>query len=193
MYVGQEKYRQNYLFVYTGYMGLFSFLRKSDTAAHSQLSVAVDAPQAVYPSQGVVSVSVAISSGNEAARVTSVYVQLIEKYDRHTEDFQQTADNFHEVKAEAQETNVLSIAPRTTELIHFQLDITGLRHQSSDVVQDNLAGKQPVTKILHTGPEVANVLRLGDNKENVHYILKTIVEANGASVSPPTQRITIQS
>lgn len=173
-------------------MGLFSIFKNSNTPISTQLNISIDAPASINLNQEVISAGATITAGTEAARISSVYMQLIEQYDRHTEDYQQTADNFHEVKAEAQESESFLLKPHESHTIYLQLEISGLRQKNDEVIQDNSAKNQSVTKILHTGPVVANVLRLGDNKENVHYIIKTTVEANGKLVSPPVTRISLQ-
>lgn len=178
--------------VYTDDMSLFSKFRKNGTPASGQILVTIDSPTQVHPSQGIIPITVTLTASSEPARITTIYAQLVEKYNRHREDFQQVADDFHEVKAEAQESVQFSLEPRESRSVDLQLNISNLRNQSADTVQDNRPEQESIAKILHTGPVISNVLRLGDNKENVHYILKVAVEANGTLISPPSQRITIQ-
>lgn len=177
---------------YTICMGLFSFLKKSDSSAPASLRIEVDTPESVHASQGVVPVGVTIANGSEPSSISFVHAALYERYDRHTEDFQQRADTFHEVVAEAEHSEAFQLEPTESRTINLQLSASFSSRDDTDVVQENIITDQPVTKLLRTGPVVSNVLQLGNNKENLRYVLKITVEANGKLVSPPTNLVSVR-
>lgn len=182
----------NTLVLYTIDMGIFSNFKHKETGNAGGLKVAVTAPDVVSSREELLTVGVTLTAGSEQLNIAQVALELTEHYDRHTEDYQATADKFHEVKATLQHVEKFSLKPDESKTIELKLRITPTVFTTDNIVQDNTTNNGSITRILRTGPVISNVLRLGDNKENIHYNLTTTVEANGKLVSPPALRILIK-
>lgn len=173
-------------------MGLFSKFKHRQPGDAGGLKVAVNTLEVISSREEILPVEVTLTADSQPLEVAQIALELIERYDRHTEDYQAVADNFHEIKSNLQHTEKFTLSPSESRTVKLELRIKPTVFTADNVIQDNLSANQSITKILKTGPVISNVLRLGDNKENIHYTLTTTVEANGKLVSPPALTILIK-
>lgn len=160
-------------------MGIFSHLFRNQAGSGNARIVSVATPEEVWAARDDLPVEVTVQGSSNESRVSDLTISLVERYNRHTEDYQQTPDSFHETKA-AQVNEPFTLQPGEVKTLHFTLELRAIREQTSNVTQENDPKNQSVTSILRTGPTVSNVLHVGNNnKENIRYIVTVSATIDG--------------